>query len=227
MKKHDYLNLKIGAIEQYAMIVKKRKLKKWQKLGWFTYKQVNLPKGDEQASMLYGEIGKKETLVFNRPTLLKDTPFEQLIGLKVLEISTHLGSYGMGGAGFFGLRLNNKHFLTYAVWNSGNFVLVDNRVVKCSPDFYDTTRPLISNFGDDLTWDEITPLIVGSQIIAVKIAKHSCQITLQKDEKTHIVEFVKKDSRIPQDEGKLRVGYKKGKISDYLLFQRKNAVLVV
>lgn len=59
MKKHNYLDLKIGAIEQYSMIVKKRDLENWKKSGWFTYTEIGLPKGDEEAFMLYGAFNKR------------------------------------------------------------------------------------------------------------------------------------------------------------------------
>ena len=43
----------------------------------------------------------------NRPVLLKETSKSEIIGRKSLEITTHLGTYRMGGAGFFGLLLDN------------------------------------------------------------------------------------------------------------------------
>lgn len=101
MKKHDFLNLKIGTIEQCSMVIKKKDLNYWKSLGWLTYTEIGLPEGDEEASLLYGKINKSETLVFNRPNLLKNVSVDKLIGLEIKEVSTHLGTYGMGGAGFF------------------------------------------------------------------------------------------------------------------------------
>ncbi len=68
MKKHDFLNLKIGSIQEYPMVIKKKDLDYWKKLGWLTYTEVRLPEGDEEAFMLYGKIKKSEILIFNRPT---------------------------------------------------------------------------------------------------------------------------------------------------------------
>ncbi len=111
MKKHAYLNLKLGIVEQYSVIVKKGDLKHWKKSGWLTYTEIRLPEGDEEAFRIYGTFNKQmETLVFNRPRLLKDIPEQEIIGRKVLGISTNLGTYGMGGPGFFGLLLNNSEF---------------------------------------------------------------------------------------------------------------------
>jgi hypothetical protein len=84
MKKHDFLDLKIGAIEQYSMIVKKTDLISWKTLGWLTFSEIGLPEGDEQAWGLYGEMEENEILIFNRPTLLRDVPFNQLIGREIM-----------------------------------------------------------------------------------------------------------------------------------------------
>ena len=56
MTEHDYLNLKIGDVKQYSMVVKKNALPKWKEIGWLEYTEIGLPEGDEEAYMLYGEI---------------------------------------------------------------------------------------------------------------------------------------------------------------------------
>ena len=227
MKKHDYLNLKIGNINEYAMVIKKKDLDYWKRLGWLTFTEVRLPEGDEQAYLLYGEIDTDEILIFNRPTLLKNTPHDKLIGLEIKEVSTYLGTYGMGGAGFFGLLLSNSEYLTYAVWRAGNYVIIDNRVVECSPEFYKKTKPWISNFGENQSWDDLTGYISGSKIESISISKDTCNLTLKKLDKKIEVIFVKNDSRLPRKVGRKRNAFKKGEISDYLLFQHENGVLIV
>lgn len=49
MKKHDFLNLKIGDIEQYSLVVKKADLEHWRKSGWLPFTEIGLPEGDEEA----------------------------------------------------------------------------------------------------------------------------------------------------------------------------------
>ncbi len=227
MKKHDFLNLKIGAIEQYSMVVKKTELEYWKNLGWLTFTEIGLPKGDEQAFLLYGKMKKGETLIFNRPNLLKNIQIDKLIGLEIKEVSAHLGTYGMGGAGFFGLLLGNSEFLTYAVWGSGNYVIIDNRVVECNPDLYEKTKPWLSNFGEDKTWDDLTAYILGSKIEDITFTEDTCNLNLNKLGKKIEVNFVKNDIRLPRKVGRKRNAYKKGTISDYLLFQHKNGTLIV
>lgn len=51
---------------------------------------------------------------------------------------------------------------------------------------------------------------------------------LQKDSQTHLLEFVRQDERIsPTPDQKPRLAYEDGEIADYLMYQHKNAWLVV
>ncbi len=227
MKKHDFLKLKIGDIEQYSMVIKKKDLDYWKSLGWLTYTEIGLPKGDEEAFLLYGKINKSETLIFNRPNLLKNIPVDKLVGIEIREVSTVLGNYGMGGAGFFGLLLDNSEFLTYAVLGAGNYVIIDNRVVGCNPDLYEKTKPWLSNFGEGQTWDDLTTHISGSKIENISLTTETCNISLKKFDKKIEVTFVKNDIRLPRKVGRKRNAFKKGVISDYLLFQHENGTLIV
>ncbi len=228
MKEHDYLDLNIGDIGQYAMIVNKKELENWKKKGWLTYEEVHLPEGDENAAMLYGKLNKKtETLLFNRPTLLRDSIKEEITGRKIISVSTHLGTYGMGGAGFFGILLDHREFLTYAVWGAGRYVVIDNRMVECDPEFYPTTKPWMSDFGGDQTWDDLTDYITGSTIIDYQFTPDLFRMKAEKNGQTIHIEFVRNDKRLPGKSGKVKNAYKRGEISDYILFQHEEGVLIV
>lgn len=227
MTNHDYLNLAIGDIEQYAMVVKKKDIIQWKRMGWLEHTEIGLPEGDEEAFMLYGEIRKGEQLIFNRPKLLREVAKKSIIGLEIIGYSSHLGTYGMGGAGFFGLLLSNDEYLTYAAWNAGNYVLINDAVVECNPNLYHKTTPWISNYGDNQTWDHLTNFINGGKIVDYALTDDRCEITVSKSENTFKVEFVKNDRRLPRKVGRKRNAYKKGSISDYILFQHKNGRLIV
>ncbi|OQP44648.1 hypothetical protein A4H97_09795 [Niastella yeongjuensis] len=227
MKKHEYLDLKMGIIDQYSMVIKRNDLGNWKNLGWLTYTEVGLPEGDEEADLVYGEMDEDETLIFNKPILLRDTPVHQVIGLKVKDVVTYLGTYGMGGPGFFGLLLSNAEFLTYAVWGAGNYVIINDRVVECSTDLYKKTRPWMSNFGGNETWDDLTTYISGSVIENITLTTDACTLSLNKSGERIEVNFVKNDIRLPRRAGRKRNAYKKGVISDYIVFQHEYGTLIV
>ena len=52
-------------------------------------------------------------------------------------------------------------------------------------------------------------------------------LVLKKKNKTIEVLFVKNDIRLPRTVGRKRNAYKKGEISDYVLLQHKDGVLIV
>jgi len=227
MTKHNYLKLKIGDIEQYSMVVKKKDLPKWKKLAWLEYTEIGLPEGDEDAYMLYGEIKNDEQLIFNRPKLIREIDKTNIIGLEILDFSSYLGTYGMGGPGFFGLLLSNEEYLTFAVWNAGDYVIVNDRVVECNPELYNKTKPWISEYEDGKTWNFLTEYISGSKIIDYSFNNDSFEMRVDNNGNSFKINFVRNDKRLPRKVGRKRNAYKKGKIEDYILFQHKNGTLIV
>lgn len=221
-KRHEFLKLNMGCVEQCAMVVKKEKLAKWQAKGWLTYQQVNLPKGDEKAELLYGTIGKKSTLIFGKPPTLSQIDLQSLIGLRVKDFSTHQVTYGIGGAGCFGLLLDNQQYLTYGVWSSANYVTIDNRPVEPNNT---PIRAWTSYFGGEDTWDELTPYLKNAVIQAIDLKEDTCKITLQKDEKT--IELMLYQSFGLNDENQSKLAFENGIISDYLLLHPKKSTLIV
>jgi hypothetical protein len=227
MEKHDYLNLKLGNIKQYSMVIKKKDLPYWKKLHWKEYKEIGLPAGDEDVSSLYGMLKKTtETLIFNRPVLLKDVQKETLVGKTILGLNLNLGTYGMGNTDFFGLLLDNDDYLVYSVWNAGYFSFIDDKIVKCSPRCYYRVKSWISDV-PNLIWDDLTKHIVNSKIIDYTIEDEVFTLIVKKNRKKIEIRFVRNEKKIPRSVARFRNAYKYGSIGDYILFQHKDATLVV
>ena len=178
--------------------------------------------------MLYGEFNKRtEMLIFNKPILLIEKVKSEIVGRKILKINAHLGTYGMGGAGFLGLLLDNFEYLTYAVWNAGYYAIVNDRVMECHPKFYHKTKPWISNFGGDKTWNDLTEILVGATIKDYSFSNDNFILTTSNEKESFKIEFVKNDIRLPRVVGRKRNAFKKGQISDYILFQHQDGTLIV
>ena len=62
-----------------------------------------------------GMVGPSGELIPFEPILLEAS---DVVGRTVDEIVPHVGTYGMGGPGFFGIRLGNE-WLTIAIWGAG------------------------------------------------------------------------------------------------------------
>ena len=220
-ERHPYCNIKMSGIEQYSQIVRLTEVEKYRKEGWLTYQEMHLPEGDEEAYLLYGEFDPiKETLMFNKPNQLEDGT--SLVGRSITSYSTHLGTYGMGGPGFFGLLLDDREYLVYTAWDSSSYVEVNKRIVSCNPKYYDEARPWISTYGEGLSWDELSEILVGAVISEVIDSRGKLVIHAIKDKELLEIKYLRSH---PYQEG--RKAYKKGKLQDYILFQDKEAILIV
>lgn len=123
MKEHEFLNLPIPEIEQYSLIVPISELSTYQKHGWQTYQEIGLPAGEEEAWMLYGDFDKeKQILLFNKPASISEVHSTRLIGRKITAIKKNIGTYGMGGPGYFGLLLDDDEYLVYTIWSADRYV---------------------------------------------------------------------------------------------------------
>lgn len=227
IEREDYLNLKIGDIKKYSMIVKQENLPYWNTFNWKEFPEIEWPRLDEQTRTLYRLLKTRlETLIFNRPIFLKESKKEKLIGRKISGFSSQLGAYGLGSACFFGLLLDNEEYLVYSVWYASHYILVNGRIVECAENCYDKMRPWISDFFESV-WDDLTDYIVGSTITEYKIEDDQLILISEKDQKSIEIKFVRNDEKIPRKTGRFRNAYKNGTIDDYLFFQHKDATLIV
>jgi hypothetical protein len=100
------------------------------------------------------------------------TPTPQMVvGRTVDEVCTCVGTYGMGGPGFFGLRLGDE-WLVVAIWGAASWIEADGRIVE--DDFWDTNgmpRPWITAQGD-----ELTGRLVGQPVTSFRLDKRSLAV---------------------------------------------------
>lgn len=96
---------------------------------------------------------------------------EQVVGKRVDEVCPYVGTYGMGGPGFFGLRLGEE-WLVVSIWGAGEWILVDDRLVEDTfGESYGRPRPWIHD-GED----QLSQRLVGTKIVALSIQRHSLEI---------------------------------------------------
>jgi hypothetical protein len=99
-----------------------------------------------------------------------------IIGCTIDEVSTCVGTYGMGGPGFFGLRLGSD-WLVISIWGAAEWILVDDRLIG------DLRH---DKYGRPLPWkhsqnDALTPHLVGTKISSIRIDKHSLEMRFAND----------------------------------------------
>ncbi|MEM9556555.1 MAG: hypothetical protein AAGC60_20015 [Acidobacteriota bacterium] len=99
---------------------------------------------------------------------------QALVGRSIDELSLGVGTYGMGGAGFFGLRLQDD-WLVIALWGSGDWIEIEGRVLTdCYFDDDGRQRPWLVEDEPD----EITPRIVGQTISRLDLSARSLCLEL-------------------------------------------------
>lgn len=127
------------------------------------------PISDEEQS----DIGPSAELVDFKPAPVSEN---DLVGRGVDEITTHAGSYGMGGPGFFGIRLGEQ-WLIVSIWGAGEWLnLGGRRVMDSYHERHGTPVPWISTKGD-----ELSPLLVGRKITSLSITKTTMALGFSDD----------------------------------------------
>lgn len=119
----------------------------------------------------------------NMPKTLKEVGTTRIIGRWVRGWSANLGSYGMGGPGFFGLRLAEnadfaEEWLVLRLWGACNWLLLDGQWVEAHPNQYHIQEPLYSNFSGEETWDHMKERVAGAQITEAQFEHYYSKIVL-------------------------------------------------
>lgn len=73
------------------------------------------------------------------PPTIKKTGISRILNRKVLDVCGYLGSYGMGGPGFFGIKLEKakKHpeeWLVLRFWGAADWLHFNGRIISCHPE---------------------------------------------------------------------------------------------
>ncbi|OWR32319.1 hypothetical protein CDO73_01545 [Saccharibacillus sp. O23] len=221
-----YRNLNLGLIKEYSMIVPKAELCKWKQAGWAE---------DRLFTDFNYYPDPEETLILNRPQTLLELDIQTLKGKQILGYSTHLGTYGMGGPGFFGLLIDRDgepEYLVYAVWSSDQYTMMDHRVIGCHIRHNATHRPWISRWtgeSEENQWDELTDRLIGSTISEVSLSEARFDIEIMNKGQTHKLTFYRYSEELPpQGNGEPRKpAFTEGTIGSYIVFCHRNALLHV
>ena len=117
---------------------------------------------------------------------------ERVLGRVVSRICTCVGTYGMGGPGFFGLRFGEE-WLVIAIWGASSWIQVDGRIVE---DVFweknDAPRPWIT-----AERDELTTSLIGQSVSSYDIGQYSLRICIGK----HTLSICESSDARPVHEG--------------------------
>lgn len=223
---HPLVHLDMGLIEACTQIVSKAMLPSWTAEGWaelLGYVDFHYAAGDD------------ETVIAKRPDTLATRGTSGLIDVEIEGWCNILGTYGMGGPGFFGLLLPPhigtvvayREYLVFAAWGADERILLDGRVLATHSRYRDQYGPWLT--GGDEGRAALDALLLGARIDAAEVANDYMHLTISHGGRSHVLEYVKNDARLPPmgGGGPRTPAYEEGTIADYLVFQPENAVLWV
>lgn len=136
---------------------------------------------------------------------------DRIIGRQISNWSADYGLYRGQNAGFFGLELIFTHewptdHLVFTVLFSADWLLLDDRWVHSTPNFYSLQRPLYSRFGvDELWWDGVGPRLVGGTIEFADFRSQACRFGVRHSRGFRILEVPEDKRRLPPFGGTGRV----------------------
>lgn len=109
----------------------------------------------------------------SHPKTFREFGESRLLNRHVLEWDHELGSYGMGGPGFFGLRLSaneeySEEWFVLILWGAINWLTLDNYK--------------LSNYQDSTKKEWVSKQLVGGKIANVNITKCASSITISQNE---------------------------------------------
>jgi len=136
------------------------------------------------------------------PLTVRAAGAARIVGRDVQAWSGHLGSYGMGGYGFFGLRLAPTaafpaEWLLLTLFAADNWLLLDGRWVAAHPALWAVRRPLTADFGGDRSWDDLSPCLVGARLVAATVTDTVARFTLEQGATAHQLEVPAEAERLP------------------------------
>ena len=138
------------------------------------------------------------------PTLLQAGGAARVCSRIILEWSSSLGSYGMGGPGFFGLKLSanddySEEWLVLTLWSACSWLLLDGHWLEAHPRYYSLQLPLFSNYGGMDNRDLVSPILIGAEVVEVVMELASSLMVLRSiDGSLHRLEIPSDTASLPR-----------------------------
>ena len=211
--KHKFLNLDMGLVEENFVIADRKDKKLWEERG---FKRIwRYPVFNHMPSF-------KNITMLGRPDTINEFGTDRLKGAVITDICRFLGTYGMGGPGFFGFKIEGDfetRWLVFCIWSAGEHILFDDRILECYPSFNGIYHPWIKN-GIENPEQPLRELLIDSVINNVNLENNFIEINIKdKNGVCHTICSFDKSDKFPEQGGtkKKRCSYTKGIMSDYWL----------
>lgn len=222
--KHKFLNLNLGLVKENFVIVKKESKKVWEDRG---FKKIR------KYPIFHYKPNPAEIVMLGVPLNIEQFGVENFSGSHILDVSTCCGTYGMGGPGFFGLKIQGEYgtrWVTYCIWAAGEHILFDERILECHPNYSEQYKPLVSFYDYTKSLDALKGQLTDMTIKEMVVSNDAFEIELIDSKlETHLIQSYKFSDKFPEQggTGEKRKSYETGEMKDYLLVTYHETHLIV
>ncbi len=223
-RKNKYLHLQMGLVKENFVIVPRTEADTWRERGFAVIRKYPL---------FHRTLYSKEVILLGKPLTIAEFGTEQLINSIILDICPFCGTYGMGGPGFFGIKLQGDwgiRWLTYCIWAAGEHLLLNDRVLECAPAFSHKYNPWIASGNDTNDLADLKRMLTGLSIRKLDIDEEN--IFIQIGDQVHASYMLtshKNSDLFPEQGGTLkkRSSFETGTMHDYWLITYDGTHLAV
>jgi hypothetical protein len=132
---------------------------------------------------------------------LATTGVERILTRKTLAWHPCDGTYGTGGPGFYGFRLEQtssfpEEWLVLRLWCAGRWLLLDDTWVEAPRRQHIDQTPLFFLSANHEGWDNFSPKVIGSYVAEADIKKSSSRLVLKNGSDLHVLEVPKDTKRL-------------------------------
>jgi hypothetical protein len=126
------------------------------------------------------------------PPTIKKIGTNRILGRKILDVVQYLGSYGMGGPGFFGIKLEKsrkypEEWLVLRLWGAADWLHFNGQIISCHPKQEKKWKPYgADNIGIILLGNSIKSAIINTKSCVFKFLNGHI-LELKKDPKSRPV----------------------------------------
>lgn len=212
--KHKFLKLNLGLVKENFTIVKKEDRELWEKRGFKIIKKYPI---------FHYKPNSSEVIMLGVPLNIEQFGIEKFNGSKVVDFSNACGTYGMGGPGFFGLKLHGEYgtrWLIYCIWFASEHILYDDRILECHPNYSEKYNPVVSFDNHKSDFDALKEQLVNMTVEEVLLSKDSFEVKLvDSASQCHTIRSYKFSDKFPEQAGaeQKRNSFDVGEMKDYLL----------
>lgn len=212
---HKFVKLGMGLVNENFVVAERSDKKLWEARG---FKRV------WRYPLFRYTPNFRQVIMLGKPDTLKEFGTDKLKNTVITDICRFLGTYGMGGPGFFGFKLEGEfetRWLVFCIWSAGEHILLDDRVLECYPTFNTIYKPWIKD-GKGIKNPEqpLRDCVIGSVINSIVLEDNSIEIHItDKNGVIHTISSFDKSDKFPEQGGtkKKRCSYTKGVMGDYWL----------